>query len=454
MRHASKLCLAFAAAVTVSSISHAALLNWTGAGTGNWSDIASWNQGVAPVNGDDLSFGTTSGTRAMTNDIANLVVNTLNFPANAYTLGGNPLTVTTEVQFSAGGNNSGTISLLLIPQTNMVFNVSGGRLHLDGDVQTTTGIIKNGPGTLRIQGAVKTYTGDTVVNGGLLDIVAGGVPSGAGKGNVVLEAGTTMQLNNANLAMNGLSDGTTGFGVVTKIGSNTRTLTLGNGDANGSFSGNFTFGGGSSAISKVGAGTQVLNGNGTTPGLLSVSGGRLILNGTWNNGANATGTGILGGTGTLGGTSTITSILAPGGNLAGDTAAVLAFNNLTLNAASTTRIDIDGSVREASYDGIDVAAALVLGGTLAFDISAPAPGTYDIFSAAAAPSGSFAAVTVGGFATATLTNDAGIWSGTAGDFSFTFSQATGDLQIAAVPEPAALGLLVPAAALLAARRRA
>ncbi|MFZ4777209.1 MAG: PEP-CTERM sorting domain-containing protein [Terrimicrobiaceae bacterium] len=67
-------------------------------------------------------------------------------------------------------------------------------------------------------------------------------------------------------------------------------------------------------------------------------------------------------------------------------------------------------------------------------------GTYDLFNFATGHSGNFASVTFGGGA---LTYDSGLalWSGTNGSFDYSFTPATGDLSIAAVPEPTTWGLL-------------
>ncbi len=111
------------------------------------------------------------------------------------------------------------------------------------------------------------------------------IPDGAGKGNVVLEGNGQLQLNNTNETINGL-DSTSSTASVSKSGSNSRTLQIGNGDANGSYAGGITFTGGSSAITKIGAGTQKF-GNVSIPGAFATNGGTSIINGTLT-GASAT----------------------------------------------------------------------------------------------------------------------------------------------------------------------
>lgn len=101
----------------------------------------------------------------------------------------------------------------------------------------------------------KTYSGDTIINGGTLHTNSAVLPSGAGKGNIIVNAGT-LNLGANSTSINGLS----GAGVVDQGSTNTtRSLNLGNNDASGTFSGTL-IGSSSFSVNKNGNGTQILSG--------------------------------------------------------------------------------------------------------------------------------------------------------------------------------------------------
>ncbi|MFT3789442.1 MAG: autotransporter-associated beta strand repeat-containing protein [Tepidisphaeraceae bacterium] len=122
-----------------------------------------------------------------------------------------------------------------------------------------------------------TYSGDTVIDSGIL-IINGNVrlPFGAGKGSLVINAGQ-FEMNGRDMSINGLY----GNGNIQNRTS-TKTLTLGNADANGDFSGvvSNTGGGGSTQllnVTKVGAGVQVFSGFNTYGGVTTVQAGTLVM---------------------------------------------------------------------------------------------------------------------------------------------------------------------------------
>src|SRR5262249_931789 len=140
------------------------------------------------------------------------------------------------------------------------------------------------------------------------------IPDGAGKGNLVIEGNGQFQSNNVNETINGLSSASS-TAVVTKSGSNTRTLTVGAGDATASYAGSVSWTGGSSGIVKTGLGTQTFGGTTTLAGAFSVNAGTLLLNGTATAASATTAAGAtIGGTGTatLTGAFTVNGMLSPG----------------------------------------------------------------------------------------------------------------------------------------------
>ncbi len=122
-----------------------------------------------------------------------------------------------------------------------------------------------------------TYSGDTIIDAGIL-ILNGNVrlPFGAGKGNLVINDGQ-FEMNGRDMSINGLY----GAGNIQNRTS-TKTLTLGNANADGDFSGvvSNTGGGGSTQllnVTKVGSGTQIFSGFNTYGGITDVQAGTLVM---------------------------------------------------------------------------------------------------------------------------------------------------------------------------------
>lgn len=457
--------LAFAVCSIPVAATHAATLAWNGSGAVSgtatpFSLNTNWTPNGVPADGDLLTFGTTSNSRSPNNDLTNLALSGITISGNAYTISGNSLSVNGEIAFNAGGSNVSGFSAPIALTSSTTFNVStttSGRLELGGDVTGISDLVKTGAGQLRFTGSGKTYSGNTRVNEGIIDLVAS-LPNGAGKGDAFIASGAILESNNTSLTFNGIN----GAGTFQKVGNGSRTLTIGNGDANGSHSGtvNTVGSGGSTALTKIGTGTQVFSGQGNVSGALNVNGGRLIIDSASAGNFAVTGAttvaaaGTLGGTGVIaGGLVTVNGNLRPGGTLSGATfsesTAVLGVASLTLSGTAVTTLDIVGLARESQYDGVDVGTALTYGGTL--NITGAQPGTFDLFNfGAVVPTGNFAAVNVDGVA---LTNLAGVWTGSSGGNSFAFSQATGDL-IVTVPEPTTIAALAGASLIGLRRRRA
>lgn len=339
-----------------ASTSSAATAIWTStAGAGaNWSDAANWTGVIAPVNGDDIEIGIpVSGGARITNNDSLTSINSLWLKANLNEANGNALTLSgNSVRYTAGGSSVGKIGLNIALTQNTTYEVSAntstGRLEVGGGISGAFALNKTGDGRLRLVGTAKTYSGDTNVTAGMLDMSADNMlPSGTGKGNVNVGVGATLFLNNVSTQINGLNDYNSTTGTISKGGSGTRNLTLGNGDASGSFSGTISFTGGSSTVNKVGSGTQILGGNVTTAGAGFVSGGALLINGTWSSGLTASTGGTIGGTGTISGAVTINanSFLAPGASIESLGVASAAINGTLIteydgNASGLGTIDL------------------------------------------------------------------------------------------------------------------
>jgi autotransporter-associated beta strand protein len=194
-------------------------------------------------------------------------------------------------------------------------------------------------------------------------------------------------------------------------------------------------------LTKTGLGTVIFSGSNTYGGATTVSAGRLLVNGQLTNSAVTVANG-----GTLGGNGTILSSVSvgSGGLLSpGTSPGLLSVGSLSLDAGSSTLIEIDGLTRGSTFDALDVTNSLVYGGSLelVFGATFADNSSFSIFDLLnGSPTGSFSSVTATGeYGSLTFTNDDGVWSSgstsVAGQ-TMTFSEATGTLVI--VPEPQAI----------------
>lgn len=190
---------------------------------------------------------------------------------------------------------------------------------------------------------------------------------------------------------------------------------------------------GDGGFTKKGAGTLTFSGTNTYSGLTTVEAGTLINNGSMTGSITVGMAGTLGGSGMVAGATTINGILAIGGS-----PAEIGFGG-DLSLAGTAIFRLGGSATPGTdYDFANVADTLGLGGALnivshnGYDLTLAA--AYNLFDAGTVE-GDFASVSVGGIG---LTYDSGldIWSGSAGDVSYQFSESDGVLTV--VPEPASV----------------
>lgn len=292
------LCLSSAPAA------HAALKTWSGGGTGNgWSLAPNWG-GSGILNGDDLLF---TGSTRLTNteDTVGLNINSLAYTSSGFSSGpltngpGYTVTITNGVM-DISGNNTNTIPWILggsqsftnqAGGTYLVFantiNMSNRSLTIGGGGNVfLNGVISGNGGTantlttydgLTRLGAANTFSGDVTVNSGSLLLGnAGGIPSGAGRGNLNLAGGAALDLGNTSPTINGLNGG----GVIDEnptTNAGNYTFTLGTANSNGVFSGVIANTRGTVSLVKAGTGTQVFNSAQQYFGATTVSGGTLAL---------------------------------------------------------------------------------------------------------------------------------------------------------------------------------
>ena len=189
----------------------------------------------------------------------------------------------------AGQVTSGTVSIQggviqngTLYSNSYAFDAQSGTVtaNLAGGV----GLNKTTAGTLLL-GGTGTYTGDTVVSAGTLQLgSANGVPGGPGTGNVDLDGGAAagvVDINGNSPDFGGLS-GAAGavLGVITNNGASAGTLTVGDNGGTTTFSGTITDGASTLGFAKAGGGTLTLAGSNAYSGGTTVAQGVLVLTNT------------------------------------------------------------------------------------------------------------------------------------------------------------------------------
>jgi autotransporter-associated beta strand protein len=327
--------------------------------------------------------GVISGTGSMVKDINNPN------PGDVTLTGNNTYTGGTTIRGGAvivgdGGNNGWIVGHVLFTNSlvtdtartltfnrsdDLTFsgNIVGGVVLGQGGavVQNAGAVVQQGSGILTLTGT-GTYPGGTTINGGTLQVGAGGTSGSVGPGPIV---------NNSQLIFN-RSDSSTFGGVIS--------------------------GGGS--LVKLGSGTLTLTASNTYNGSTTVNEGTLLINGDHSAPLTTVNTGTLGGIGTFAGAVTLQpeTTLAPG-------AAIATIGTLTINADLTIggnlAIEVNKSLSPAN-DLVVVGGELanIGAGTLTVVNLGPALAAGDKFTLFSRPVTSGAAITVTG-AGATWSNN-------------------------------------------------
>ncbi|MCE9554484.1 MAG: autotransporter-associated beta strand repeat-containing protein, partial [Planctomycetes bacterium] len=246
-----------------------------------------------------------------------------------------------------------------------------------GKITNTNGrplaLTKIGTGTLTIGNTNNDFQGDTTVNGGTLKLGAAEViPHGATRGNVIVGATETLDLNGHSETINGLS----GAGTVTNGVASAVTLTLGDNNQTSTFSGTITeVTSGPLSLTKIGTGSQRLDGANTYTGPTTINAGTLAINGSTVAASavsvNNTGT-LSGGLGAAAGSVGGTVTVAAGGRIAPGTTTttgILETGNATFASTSKYDVQLNGTTVGSGYDQLDVTGSVDLGSATVLVVS-------------------------------------------------------------------------------------
>ncbi len=283
----ASLLLGSGASVTVGNAGQVVTLNVPLAGSSGLSMTgpgtlvlggANTLSGGLTLNSGQINFNTgVPGTGTITIEDATTIDNTslaINAVGNAMNWYDN---------FTFAGTSPLTLSGADTLYDNLTLTVNGPLLNLTGVISGGNSLTKAGAGTVLLGGA-NTYSGGTVINGGMLgfktDNIANGVaatlgttPSSFAPGNIVINGGTLAMFNNASTYLNtnrGLSVGPSsgsGGGTIDVIYNYTLTndcIIANNGSGTGS-------------LTKTGYGTLILGAANTYSGGTIVNAGTLNL---------------------------------------------------------------------------------------------------------------------------------------------------------------------------------
>jgi fibronectin-binding autotransporter adhesin len=257
--------------------------------------------------------------------VENLTSQTLSF-GNRFTIGSNALTV----------NTTGTVSMTSLLGSGTV--------------------TKTGSGSYILSAANTSFTGNTVINAGTLQMGNARALGSSGSGSVTVNSGGTLALSNTGtvatkaLTLNGSGAG--GDGALNNVsGTNTwaGTVNLASTSTVGVSAGQLTISGaisGSGGLTKAGPNTLILTGNNTFTGTTTVNAGTLNLNGSGSNKA-------------LGGTSEV--VINSGGTVLFSKAnQINSVANMTLNGGT---LNTAGFAQTLNTMTFSTNSTLILGGT-------------------------------------------------------------------------------------------
>lgn len=489
---------------------------WVLSGDNSFTGATTISAGILKIQHAN-ALGSTSGGTTVSNGATLQLQGGIITAAEALTL--TPGTSGAAMLHNVSGNNtwSGSITSNTTTSTNVsrvqsdagkltlagAVNLTGSAHQLvfqgDGDFAVTgqiTGVGRvtsgaTGAGVRTLSNDTNSFTGSTTINGGTLAFTSiANVGSASSLGapalaNSVIAFGTTTPSSatlryvgtetaghSSNRAINLSSTGNATIeasgagplvfnGVNTATGTGSKTLTLG-----GTNTGNNSIGvivdnssTNVTSVTKADGGTWILASTNTYTGATTVSGGKLIVNGSISSSSLTTvdSGAILGGSGTVGKT-------VVNGTLAvGNSPGVMTFTD-TLTLAGSAIMEIDGTSGAGITGGHDfvnltgagAAGALTYGGSMTLDIGVLfGLGSYswNLFDMAS-ETGTFSSITLADQYSGSLVNSSGVWDFASGINTWQFTETTGVLTLNVVPESSvallgSIGLLV-----LLRRRRA
>ena len=258
-------------------------------------------------------------------------------------------------------------------------------------------------------------------------VVGGTLSRNATRGSVALQNGGTLQIGNGGsggvLATDLTNNGTLVFD---RTGSSTHSNLIS----------------GTGALTKNGSGSLSLIANNTYSGGTQVNGGTLLISGSLasaNSSIVVAEGATLGGTGVVGRSVQINGGLSPG-NSSVSTGNFTISGNLNLSSNASIAIGLNGTIRGANYDALNVGGSLACGGTLHFEIGGAflsAGQSFQIFNTTGNTTSGFSEIVFSGaYGSGNFTNaGGGNWTRTVDALNLSYSETTGVLSVASAVAP-------------------
>ncbi|MBK8092972.1 MAG: autotransporter-associated beta strand repeat-containing protein [Verrucomicrobiaceae bacterium] len=178
---------------------------WTSSTSGNWSTGTNWQAGTSPTSsrGASVQFFTgqtlAAGTTTATNDIAGVLqmnnltlagtstaAITTNISGGSFQLLNNGTTLPTVNLAGTGTGLIYNINTPIVLGSDTTFNATNtGTFIFNGDLSGAGGVIRNSTSSKLILAGTNSYTGDTTINAGTLQIGNDGTTGSLGSGDVI-----------------------------------------------------------------------------------------------------------------------------------------------------------------------------------------------------------------------------------------------------------------------------
>ena len=356
-------------------------------GVGTYTLIAQASGNVTSAGGYSVAEVTGNGLAANTIGVIQVSGGNVNLVVESYVAqnlvwqGGNPnnnwdngttanwlngaspsvFTTSDKVTFNSTGSANPIVNLVgVLSPGSVTVDTTANNYTLSGSgkIGGATGLTKTGTGTLIVQ-TTNIYAGDTVINNGTLQLGGSDViPGIATSGQVVVQNPGVLDLNTFSDTIGSLD----GNGAVDCTGGGTSTLTVGNNNSDGTFSGVIQNTSGTLGLTKVGAGTQTLSAASTYTGPTALNSGTLKAGNVNALGAGTNALTINGGVLDLASDLNVGSLAgAAGTTIANNSTATI--NTLTVGAPGATIYS--GNIVDGSGGGA-VAVRILNGAALTF----------------------------------------------------------------------------------------